>query len=153
MTPEGTDRDPDHSARTGTFATAEAPVRAAAAGHDDRHGHSEGAGVDAESAAALFWLVRNRLYFEQGLAERPDVHLVCYERVVADPEAEIDALARFLGVEDSPERYAHIDRRSAYVAAARPAPAGPGRLSSSSRPALAEIAERRAIAGPRRSRD
>ena len=44
------------------------------------------------------------------------MHLVNYERVVADPEPEIDALARFLGVEASPERYAHIDRRSAYVA-------------------------------------
>ena len=36
--------------------------------------------------------------------------------MVADPEPEIDALARFLGVEASPQRYAHIDRRSAYVA-------------------------------------
>lgn len=72
--------------------------------------------LDPESAAALFWLVRNRLYLEQGLDHRSDVHLVCYERVVADPEPEIDALARFLGVEASPQRYAHIDRRSAYVA-------------------------------------
>ena len=72
--------------------------------------------LDPESAAALFWLVRNRLYLELGLNDRADVHLVNYERVVADPEPEIDALARFLGVEASPERYAHIDRRSAYVA-------------------------------------
>ncbi len=71
--------------------------------------------LDPESAAALFWLVRNRLYLDLGLENRRDVHLVCYERVVADPEPEIDALARFLGVEASPQRYEHIDRRAAYV--------------------------------------
>lgn len=71
--------------------------------------------LDPESAAALFWLVRNRLYLEQGLAERSDVHLVSYERVVADPEAETRVLATFLGLEDSPALSAHIDRRSAWV--------------------------------------
>ena len=90
--------------------------------------------LDPESAAALFWLVRNRLYLEQGLDHRRDVHLVCYERVVADPEPEIDALARFLGVEPSPQRYAHIDRRVGVRRPARPAPAGPGAPASSSRP-------------------
>ena len=68
--------------------------------------------LDAHSAAALFWLVRNRLYFEQGLSERADVHLVCYERVVADPAPEIAALAGFLGVDCTPELHAHIDRRA-----------------------------------------
>jgi hypothetical protein len=72
--------------------------------------------LDPHSAAALFWLVRNRLYFEQGLAERADVHLVGYERVVADPEPEIGALASFLEVSYTPELHAHIDRRAARVA-------------------------------------
>jgi hypothetical protein len=72
--------------------------------------------LDAHSAAALFWLVRNRLFLEQGLVARPDVHLVCYERVVEDPEPEIRALARFLGVGYTPDLHAHIDRRAARVA-------------------------------------
>jgi hypothetical protein len=71
--------------------------------------------LDPHSAAALFWLVRNRLYFEQGLAERSDVHLVGYERVVADPDTEIATLARFLGVGYTPDLHAHIDRRAARV--------------------------------------
>ena len=71
--------------------------------------------LDAHSAAALFWLVRNRLYFEQDLAERADVHLVGYERVVADPETEIAGLARFLGVGYTPDLHTHIDRRAARV--------------------------------------
>lgn len=71
--------------------------------------------LDAESAAALFWLVRNRLYLEQGLADRSDVHLVSYERVVADPEHELGALATFLGLEGSPALSRHIDRRSGFV--------------------------------------
>lgn len=68
--------------------------------------------LDPESAAALFWLVRNRLYLEQGLGDRPDVHLVSYERVVADPAPEIGVLAAFLGLEARPVLSAHIDRRA-----------------------------------------
>ena len=71
--------------------------------------------LSPESAAALFWLVRNRLYLEQGLAERDDVHLVAYDRVVADPGPEIDALALFLGLRSNPDLHVHIDRRSAWV--------------------------------------
>lgn len=71
--------------------------------------------LDPESAAALFWLVRNRLYLEQGLADRGDVHLVSYERVVADPASETGLLATFLGLARSPDLFAHIDRRSVHV--------------------------------------
>lgn len=71
--------------------------------------------LDPHSAAALFWLVRNRLLFEQGLTERSDVHLVGYERVVAAPEPEVRVLAAFLGVAYTPELHAHIDARAARV--------------------------------------
>lgn len=68
--------------------------------------------LSPESAAALFWLVRNRLYFEQGLHGRSDVHLVGYEQTTRDPEGEVGALAQFLGLAYSPRLVAHIDRRS-----------------------------------------
>ncbi|MGB0100785.1 MAG: hypothetical protein WBP61_10945 [Nocardioides sp.] len=68
--------------------------------------------LSPESAAALFWVVRNRLYFEQDLHLRPDVHLVNYERFVVEPEEEATALARFVGVEPDFELWAHADRRA-----------------------------------------
>ena len=54
--------------------------------------------LSPESAAALFWVVRNRIFLEQRLHQRPDVHLVSHERVVAEPAEETAALARFLGL-------------------------------------------------------
>lgn len=71
--------------------------------------------LSAESAAALFWCVRNQLCLEQGLDRRLDVHLVNYERVVADPESEIGGLARFLGLDEAPDLWDHVDRRAARV--------------------------------------
>lgn len=68
--------------------------------------------LDAESGAALFWLVRNRLYFELGLDARPDVHLVGYEQVVQAPEPTIEVAARFLGLAFDPAMAAHVDQRS-----------------------------------------
>jgi hypothetical protein len=69
--------------------------------------------LSAESGAALFWLVRNRLYFEQGLHERDDVHLVGYEQVVADPEGVGRALFAFLDLPFSAGSVGHVDARSA----------------------------------------
>lgn len=68
--------------------------------------------LSPESAAALFWVVRNRLYFDQGLHLRPDVHLVNYERFVLDPEAEATALARFVGLVPDYGMWAHADGRA-----------------------------------------
>lgn len=67
-----------------------------------------------ESGAALFWLVRNRLYFEQGLHRREDVHLVGYDAVVAEPEREVGALCSFLDLPFAPRQVAHIEPRSAH---------------------------------------
>lgn len=70
--------------------------------------------LSPESAAALFWVVRNRLYFEQGLHLRRDVHLISYERFVAEPEDEALALAAFLGVSPRADLWEHVDRRAVY---------------------------------------
>lgn len=69
--------------------------------------------LDAEAGAALFWYVRNRLYFELDLHERTDVMLSSYERMVADPEATMRSLCRFLDVPYSRALVAHVERRDA----------------------------------------
>lgn len=69
--------------------------------------------LGAEDGAALFWLVRNRLYFDLGLHERPDVTIVNYDALVADPEPVMTALCAFL---DFPYRRSlvdHVEVRSA----------------------------------------
>jgi hypothetical protein len=63
-------------------------------------------------AAAVFWLVRNALYFEQGLDRRDDVALSSYEALVDDPEGAMRALCGFLQFPYSPHLIAHIDRRA-----------------------------------------
>jgi hypothetical protein len=68
--------------------------------------------MSPESAAALFWYVRNSLFFELGLDRRPDVALVSYDALVADPEGAVQPLCRFLGFPWSPRLVAHIDARS-----------------------------------------
>jgi hypothetical protein len=63
-------------------------------------------------AAAVFWLVRNALYFELGLDGRDDVTLASYEALVDDPEGAMQALCRFLEFPYSARLIAHIDRRA-----------------------------------------
>jgi hypothetical protein len=53
--------------------------------------------MTAASASALFWVLRNRLYFELGLDRRPDVLLVSYDAALRDPEAELRRICAFLG--------------------------------------------------------
>lgn len=64
------------------------------------------------SAAALFWYIRNNLVFDLGLDRRPDVALVSYESLVADPEPHMREICDFLGFEWNPSLVSHIDRRS-----------------------------------------
>ena len=68
--------------------------------------------LSPESAAATFWLVRNRLYFDQRLHERDDVLLVSYEQVTADPALSMQRLASFVGLPYTPALAAHIDGRA-----------------------------------------
>ncbi len=67
--------------------------------------------IDPVSAAALFWCVRNRLYFELGLDGRPDVLLVSYDALVADPAAEMGRVCGFLGFPYHPRLVAGITPR------------------------------------------
>jgi hypothetical protein len=66
-----------------------------------------------ESAAALFWYVRNSLYFERGLDRRDDVTLVCYDRFLADPDRNMRALCAFLDFPFDASLAGHIERREA----------------------------------------
>ena len=68
--------------------------------------------MTAESGAALFWWLRNQLYFDLGLDGRADVALAWYEATVAEPEAAIARVCAFLGFPFRPELAAHVDRRS-----------------------------------------
>jgi hypothetical protein len=47
-------------------------------------------------AAALFWYARNRLFFEQGLADNPRVYLCRYEELVRAPADVMRRLYAFL---------------------------------------------------------
>lgn len=63
------------------------------------------------SAAALFWYLRNRLFFDLGLDRRGDVILVSYDAMIAEPERWMRAVAAFLGVPYRSELVAHIEPR------------------------------------------
>lgn len=67
--------------------------------------------LSAESAAALFWYVRNSLYFELSLDQRNDTMLVSYDQLLAEPERVAGALCAFLGLEYRRELIAHIKPR------------------------------------------
>jgi hypothetical protein len=67
-----------------------------------------------ESAAALFWYVRNSLYFDLGLHDRDDVMLASYGSLLAEGPAVMRALCGFLDLPYDPDLIAHVDsRRSA----------------------------------------
>jgi hypothetical protein len=67
--------------------------------------------MSPESAAALFWFLRNSLYFDLGLDRREDVFLASYGAMVEDPEAAMRALCDALGLGFRPEFVAHVDAR------------------------------------------
>ncbi|MGH2704211.1 MAG: hypothetical protein ACRDJ4_03710 [Actinomycetota bacterium] len=64
------------------------------------------------SGAALFWYLRNALYFELGLDRRADVMLISYDAVVADPDPSMRAACGLLGLPFHPRLIAHIEPRS-----------------------------------------
>jgi lipopolysaccharide/colanic/teichoic acid biosynthesis glycosyltransferase len=74
--------------------------------------------ASAADAAALLWLVKNRMFFEAGLDRRDDVLPVSYGALVRDPGGTMRAVCQFLEVPWRPSTSSHIDRRSA---AGRPA--------------------------------
>jgi hypothetical protein len=66
-----------------------------------------------DTAAALFWWMRNGLYFEIGLDRRQDVLLASYEDMLTDPVAAMLAVCRFLDFPYRPELIDHVAPRSA----------------------------------------
>ena len=64
--------------------------------------------MDPYTAAALFWYVRNDLYFRLGLDRRADVLLVAYADVVSDPVAAARRLCAFLDLPYRPEFAADV---------------------------------------------
>lgn len=63
------------------------------------------------SASALFWFLRNSLYFDLGLDRRGDVTLTSYEAMVTDPETTMRSLCHFVGLPFRPALIARIEAR------------------------------------------
>ena len=66
-------------------------------------------GLDPHSAAALFWYLRNGLYFRLGLDRDPRVSLACYDRFLADPPQAMQGLCDRLGFRYRPDLVAGIE--------------------------------------------
>lgn len=71
----------------------------------------DAASMSPESAAGLFWYLRNSLYFDLGLDRRPDVVLVSWDQLVRAPEALMGRLCRFLGLDLRRQMIAHMEMR------------------------------------------
>ena len=67
--------------------------------------------MTAETAAALFWWIRNGLYFETGLDRRDDVLLASYQDMLATPVVAMQAICTFLGLAYRPALIEHISPR------------------------------------------
>jgi hypothetical protein len=67
--------------------------------------------MTAETAASLFWWIRNGLYFEIGLDRREDVLLASYQDMLAAPVIAMQAICRFLGLAYRPALIEHISPR------------------------------------------
>ncbi|WP_328654899.1 sulfotransferase [Micromonospora sp. NBC_00330] len=74
-------------------------------------------GLDPHSGAALFWYVRNSLFFQLGLDRRADVLLCRYDSLVAEPAAQLRRLCAFLDFPYHPRLHAHIAPRASHGAA------------------------------------
>ncbi len=55
-------------------------------------------GLTPHGGCALFWWMRNDLFFTQSLQSHPDVLLVRYEDAVERPNEEFERMCRFLGL-------------------------------------------------------
>ncbi len=68
--------------------------------------------MSPETAAALFWYIRNCLYFEMELDKRPDTFLSSYDLLIAQPEQMMKGLCAFLGFPYYSGLTRHIEQRS-----------------------------------------
>lgn len=65
--------------------------------------------MDPASAAALFWWLRNRLFFTQGLDQDERVHLASYGALLREPEATMRALCSAVEMHYTPGLVAHVE--------------------------------------------
>jgi hypothetical protein len=65
-----------------------------------------------ESGSALFWYVRNSLFFELGLDKRPDVLLVSYDTFVSNPETSMRAVCHHIGFAWNARLVNHVTARA-----------------------------------------
>lgn len=70
--------------------------------------------MSPDTAAVLFWCVRNSLFFDLGLDRRDDVLLMSYDDLVRDPATTMRRLCDFLDFPFRRELYAHVDARSSH---------------------------------------
>lgn len=63
------------------------------------------------TGAALFWYLRNSLFFDLGFDRRPDVALISYDRFVVEPERFMTQLCDFAGIPFRKEMISRIARR------------------------------------------
>ncbi len=69
-------------------------------------------GLNPHAAAALFWHLRNRTFFEQRLERNPGVLLAKYEDLVTEPEGEFQRLCHFLNIRYEPEMVEEVKATS-----------------------------------------
>lgn len=74
-----------------------------------RHWHAD---LDNPTACALFWWLRNSLFFEQGLERDSRVRLVPYEALVTDPHRRVPPLFEFMQIPFEPRVMARVTARS-----------------------------------------
>jgi Sulfotransferase family/Sulfotransferase domain len=65
-----------------------------------------------ETAAALFWWVRNGLFFDLGFHRRADVLLTSYQDLLTNPSSAMESICRFLGFQFRNELIEHISPRA-----------------------------------------
>lgn len=71
--------------------------------------------MTADSGAALFWYLRNLLFYDLGLDRRPDVLLFSYDRFVQDPQPQMRALCDHLNLPYSDDLVANVERRASHA--------------------------------------
>jgi hypothetical protein len=65
-------------------------------------------------AAVLFWVVRNRLYFDVGLDRREDVMVLSYNEFVRSPEEQMRRLCAFIGLGYRDALCSHVEPRESH---------------------------------------
>ncbi|MEM9384638.1 MAG: sulfotransferase [Pseudomonadota bacterium] len=68
--------------------------------------------MDAAGAAALFWYLRNDLFYTQGLDRDTRAQVICYERLVGAPTQQMTCLCEHLGIPYEPRLSKEIHARS-----------------------------------------